>query len=513
MDDMSSSGQFSPSRPHNLAIYKTAVRYLEGLRTSTSSGSSQASILKNLYLLINRSPDHTRVSFPLVCTAPHTEILNVPASTLLHRRVFSVFDPVVGLTFDPKGCRVQVVYGWLESSPASDCFDMHTAYAPLFDGMDSSCGLFDLSTYSSIVSLAAYLSRIIPLLSAPIDRAQDNKCLFSEGLAVWRLDALLPQREEHEENCTKWEGCPCKITTAFKPCLNLVHAVDPADQRHWHHNPETSNWRICELQPCPHADPLNSIPRTRQFPDGSELVPLSFPSPTPTPEPETDLTASAALPFAALPTPVGSGPATPRPLSVLSHRSPSPTDTTDSHTTTSTISSMSTQSTANTTLESLLSRLVDQQQSQQAQLNAIKDAFKANKNEGAVIAKPAVFKGDADDIARFLPMFRNWASEQKALRIKEGAGVTAEDVGKLDNRKTIQSVLSFCEGGKAGCWAVNYLKQANTSMTDATVQFPFKGKWEVFEKQFNVQFGAANEKVDAIRELEHMKQGSKAVTV
>ncbi|KAK1220487.1 hypothetical protein PQX77_016750, partial [Marasmius sp. AFHP31] len=96
---------------------------------------------------------------------------------------------------------------------------------------------------------------------------------------------------------------------------------------------------------------------------------------------------------------------------------------------------------------------------------------------------------------------------------KAGQGVTPEDVGKLDNKKTIQSALSFCEGGKAGRWAANYLKQANASTTNATVQFPFEGKWEVFEKQFKVRFSAANEKVDAIRELEHMKQGSKAVTV
>ncbi|KAK1228000.1 hypothetical protein PQX77_008975, partial [Marasmius sp. AFHP31] len=227
------------------------------------------------------------------------------------------------------------------------------------------------------------------------------------------------------------------------------------------------------------------------FPDGSELVPLLFPSPTSTPEPKTNLTASAALPFAAPPTPVGSGPATPQPLSVLSHRSPSPAETTDSHasqTTTSTISSMSTQAASNATLESLLS------QSQQAQLDTIKDAFKANKDEGAVIAKPAVIKGDADDVARFLPMFRNWATEQKALRIKAGQGVTPADVGKLDNKKTIQSALSFCEGGKAGRWAANYLRQANASTTDATVEFPFEGKWEVFEKQFKVRFGAANEK-------------------
>ncbi|KAK1224759.1 hypothetical protein PQX77_012325 [Marasmius sp. AFHP31] len=177
------------------------------------------------------------------------------------------------------------------------------------------------------------------------------------------------------------------------------------------------------------------------------------------------------------------------------------------------ISSMSTQATASATLESLLSHLIDRQEAQQAQLDAIKDAFKANKDEGTVIAKPAVFKGDADDVARFLPMFRNWATEQKALRIKAGHGVTQEDIGKLDNKKTIQSALSFCEGGKAGRWAANYLMQANASTTHATVQLPFEGKWEVFEKQFKVRFGAANEKVDAIKELEHMKQGSKAVTV
>ncbi|KAK1233716.1 hypothetical protein PQX77_003113 [Marasmius sp. AFHP31] len=150
---------------------------------------------------------------------------------------------------------------------------------------------------------------------------------------------------------------------------------------------------------------------------------------------------------------------------------------------------MSTQATANATLESLLSRLIDRQEAQQAQLDAIKDTFKANKDEGAVIAKPAVFKGNA------------------------GQGVTPEDDGKLDNKKTIQSALSFCEGRKAGRWVANYLRQANASTTDATVQFPFEGKWEVFKKQFKVRFGAANEKVDAIRELEHMKQGSKAVTV
>ncbi|KAK1233268.1 hypothetical protein PQX77_003579 [Marasmius sp. AFHP31] len=174
---------------------------------------------------------------------------------------------------------------------------------------------------------------------------------------------------------------------------------------------------------------------------------------------------------------------------------------------------MSTQAIANATLETLLTHLVNQQQSQQAQLDAIRDAFRANKDEGAVIAKPATFKGNADDVARFLPMFRNWATEQKALRIEAGQGVPPADVRKLDHRRTIQSALSFCEGGKASRWAANYLKQINTSMTDESVAFPFKGRWETFEKQFKVRFGSANKKADAIRELEQTKQGNKAVTL
>ncbi|KAK1215715.1 hypothetical protein PQX77_021658 [Marasmius sp. AFHP31] len=72
---------------------------------------------------------------------------------------------------------------------------------------------------------------------------------------------------------------------------------------------------------------------------------------------------------------------------------------------------MTIQSTANATLKALLTCLIDQQQSQQAQLNTIKDIFKANKDQDAVIAKPTVFKGNADNVARFLPMFRNWVSE------------------------------------------------------------------------------------------------------
>ena len=82
---------------------------------------------------------------------------------------------------------------------------MHTAHAPLLNGVGNSCGLFDLSVYSSIVSLATYLSRIIHLLSSSIDKARANQSSIQEGLAVWRLDALPQQQhvEQHEENRTE----------------------------------------------------------------------------------------------------------------------------------------------------------------------------------------------------------------------------------------------------------------------------------------------------------------------
>ncbi|KAK1215136.1 hypothetical protein PQX77_022272 [Marasmius sp. AFHP31] len=97
---------------------------------------------------------------------------------------------------------------------------------------------------------------------------------------------------------------------------------------------------------------------------------------------------------------------------------------------------MSTQYTTNANLKALLTRLINQQQSQQAQLDAIRDTFKTNKDEGAVIASLAVFKGDTDNVARFLPMFRNWATEQKALRIKVGKCPKVLDARTIETTAT-----------------------------------------------------------------------------
>ncbi|KAL0070332.1 hypothetical protein AAF712_002520 [Marasmius tenuissimus] len=169
---------------------------------------------------------------------------------------------------------------------------------------------------------------------------------------------------------------------------------------------------------------------------------------------------------------------------------------------------MSTSTTASqATLDEVLKAMVKSQKETQAQLDAIKEAFQSNKEAGRIIAKPSNFKGETWDVARFLPMFKNWATQEKVLQHP-----TEKD--QLDEWKTIQSALSFCEG-KAGALAAYYLIQANkVALGELPAnQFPFGGRWAQFEESFKVWFGAANEKADAIKILTNFKQGNKTATL
>ncbi|KAL0062248.1 hypothetical protein AAF712_010878 [Marasmius tenuissimus] len=170
---------------------------------------------------------------------------------------------------------------------------------------------------------------------------------------------------------------------------------------------------------------------------------------------------------------------------------------------------MSTSNTASqATLDKVLKAMVKSQKDTQAQLDAIKEAFQSNKEEvGKIIAKPSNFKGETWDVARFLPMFKNWAIQEKVLQ-------HSTEKGQLDEQKTIQSALSFCEG-KAGAWAAYYLIQANKVALKELPEdhLPFRGRWAQFEQSFKVWFGAANEKADAIEILTNLKQGNKTATL
>ncbi|KAL0058477.1 hypothetical protein AAF712_014849, partial [Marasmius tenuissimus] len=299
------------------------------------------------------------------------------------------------------------------------------------------------------------------------------------------------------------EGCPCKFTTApARDCYQRPHGVDPKTSLFWNQrNPTQTSWYKCKNQPCPNATPENSIPETFPFEDDEVLNPIPAPRvPTPEQEPTppspplstSELTTSLARLTVAGPSekpdspPTAANPVTPSPLdtpiarteipafvpseatfaviqtptntrpsSAAAHRAPSPTaSTTSTHTSESDTTNMSTSTTASqATLDEVLRAMVKSQKETQAQLDAIREAFQSNKEPGRIIAKPSNFKGETWDVARFLPMFKNWAIQEKVLQHP-----TEKD--QLDERKTIQSALSFCEG-KAGAWAAYYLIQAN----------------------------------------------------
>ncbi|KAL0060525.1 hypothetical protein AAF712_012683 [Marasmius tenuissimus] len=243
-------------------------------------------------------------------------------------------------------------------------------------------------------------------------------------------------------------------------------------------------------------------------PDSPPTVanPAVTPSPLDTPIARTEIPAFVAseATFAVIQTPTNT-----RPSSAAAHRASSPTaSTTSTHTSESDTTNMSTSTTASqATLDEVLKAMVKSQKETQAQLDAIKEAFQSNKEAGKIIAKPSNFKGETQDVARFLPMFKNWAIQEKVLQHP-----TEKD--QLDEQKTIQSALSFCEG-KAGAWAAYYLIQANkVALGELSAdQFPFGGRWAQFEESFKGRFGAANEKADAIKILTNLKQGNKTATL
>ncbi|KAK7045523.1 hypothetical protein VNI00_007355 [Paramarasmius palmivorus] len=81
--------------------------------------------------------------------------------------------------------------------------EVHTAHASLSKGLDHSSGVFDLSVFSSILSLTTYLLEIAPLCLPSFGTSFQD--LNDRGtLPIWRLDSLPPEREDQGERLRKW---------------------------------------------------------------------------------------------------------------------------------------------------------------------------------------------------------------------------------------------------------------------------------------------------------------------
>lgn len=64
------------------------------------------------HLLLPHRP-HNAIPFPLVCIATHEEIYEVLSSALLQRRTVGIDGPLLGFTFNPLACHLQMVVAWL----------------------------------------------------------------------------------------------------------------------------------------------------------------------------------------------------------------------------------------------------------------------------------------------------------------------------------------------------------------------------------------------------------------
>ncbi|KAG7089242.1 hypothetical protein E1B28_010941 [Marasmius oreades] len=162
-------------------------------------------LLKNLHLLARHSQDV--LYFPLLCVGTRRQICSIMVSALMHRRIFGVSSPLLGLSFDPLECEIQVVYGWLAASPSHGCIEAHLAYSPCFRRLDHGCGAFDLSVYSSLRCFTTYLLEVTPVLLASSYNARGNspQVLGQLRSLAWQVDSLLDEeREEREYHFQKW---------------------------------------------------------------------------------------------------------------------------------------------------------------------------------------------------------------------------------------------------------------------------------------------------------------------
>lgn len=102
VDDESSS---SPAR---------STGYPDGSDTSHIDDTLRAHLLEPAH----RDGD---IPFPLLLVATYQEIYSVMTSALLHRRVYGIYEPCVGLTFDPQKCELLVVFAWLDTQDDHEC--------------------------------------------------------------------------------------------------------------------------------------------------------------------------------------------------------------------------------------------------------------------------------------------------------------------------------------------------------------------------------------------------------
>ena len=122
----------------------------------------------------------------------------------------------------------------------------------------------------------------------------------------------------------------------------------------------------------------------------------------------------------------------------------------------------------------------------------------------SIIQRPAAFKSGAADSRRYLQYFTLWA-------LAQGAPLNVNK--KAEEKLWISAFLSGLEG-EAAIWASKYLDRiaryaGKADHTDD--DYPCKGKWDTFVKEFQTRFQAADDAQAARRELDALSQGNRTV--
>ena len=147
-------------------------------------------------------------------------------------------------------------------------------------------------------------------------------------------------------------------------------------------------------------------------------------------------------------------------------------------------------------LGSLVQQMAQHQRDMQEQMTRLIETLGQPKPDKTNTSKPDPFTGKANDVHRFLSLFKIWAASRSDLSTEE---------------KTITSALSFMQG-EAADWAARHANLIVKSHEPNSMQpFPFDGKWAQFEKEFKTRFGSVDEEGEARRKIKGMKQGKQSV--
>ena len=266
-----------------------------------------------------------------------------------------------------------------------------------------------------------------------------------------------------------------------RPCANLFHYFDPADQTDTHVTADQEQDHLfCDQQPCPHR--YNGVTHDDWIYDDNLLAPLpAIPS-----VPDTPLMASPHMDVSELGTTVGPGGRPP----ADTQQQPPPAPGTPAP------------PAPPLTDRELIEALVRSTLAMQGAIGRLQESHNSSQS---LVQKPSAFKGtDAAQARAFLAAYTVYAQNSpRTHSIRQHNPVTGRTDHFQDTQKWITSALSLMQD-EAAIWATPHLEAIGQNQ----ITFP---TWESFTQAFRERFEPADEAVDAKEKIKALRQGKSTV--